>query len=181
MNFIDYKNKKYPSYTANGNAAQFILPFAKYLCIGTGYDIGCAKKEWSLPGSIPIDSVFNNGYDAYNLPEENVDYIFSSHCLEHLEDWIYALNYWISKLNIGGCLLLYLPHYNQEYWRPWNNRKHFHVFTEQLMHDFLLQHPDICKDTIMVTGADLNFSFAVHAIKISNTSIPKRHQIYNVQ
>jgi hypothetical protein len=27
-------------------------------------------------------------------------------------------------LNENGTLFLYLPDYSQEYWRPWNNKKH---------------------------------------------------------
>ena len=37
---IEFKNKKYPYFQAQGNAAQFALPFAKWLCRGVGYDIG---------------------------------------------------------------------------------------------------------------------------------------------
>ena len=181
MSFIEFKNKKYPLCTAGGNAAQFIIPYAKYFCIGEGYDIGCAKKEWALPGAIPIDIAFNDGYDAYRLPDKKIDYIFSSHCLEHLEDWIYALEYWIYNLKVGGNLLLYLPHYNQEYWRPWNNRKHYHVFTEQILRDFFVQHKDICKDTLIITGPDLNYSFAVYAKKISETHTPVEHKPYIVK
>lgn len=178
MSFVEFNNKKYPACTAAGNAAQFIIPYAKYFCTGTGYDIGCAKPEWSLPGSIPVDITFNNNVDAYHLPDTQVDYIFSSHCLEHLEDWVYALDYWISKLKIGGCMLLYLPHYAQEYWRPWHNRKHYHVFTAQIMHDYFVQHPDMCKDTLIVTGSDLNYSFAVHAKKIHDAHVPVPHKLY---
>jgi SAM-dependent methyltransferase len=178
MSFIDFNNKKYPVLTARGNAAQFIIPYAKYFCFGEGYDIGCAKIEWSLPGSIPIDKTLNSDFDAYNLPNKKVDYIFSSHCLEHLDDWVYALDYWISKLKINGCLLLYLPHYTQEYWRPWNNRKHYHAFTEQILHDYFIQHKDICKETLIITGPDLNYSFAIHAKKIADTHIPKKHKTY---
>lgn len=43
MKFLRFKDKNYPLYTAEGNAAQFILPFAKYFCketlIITGQDL----------------------------------------------------------------------------------------------------------------------------------------------
>ena len=106
---LDFNGKKYPAFQETGNAAQFVLPYAKYICIGFGYDIGCAKKEWAFPDSIPIDILFDDDYDAFNLPDKKADYIFSSHCLEHLDNWVEALDYWIGKLNKGGNLFLYLP------------------------------------------------------------------------
>jgi len=176
--FINYKDNIYPFFQTEGNAAQFIIPFAKKICKGEGLDIGCAKREWALPWAKPIDTLFNDGYDAFNLPEGKFDFIFSSHCLEHLEDWVYALEYWISKLKIEGKLLLYLPHYDQEYWRPWNNRKHYHAFTPEIIKDFLSNHGDICSDTLQVTGRDLNYSFAAYAVKVSDMHIPAKHKIY---
>lgn len=178
QDFVFYKNKYYPKFQTEGNAAQFIYPFAKAVCKGEGLDIGCAKKEWALPWARPIDSLFNDGFDAYNLPPGEFDFIFSSHCLEHLEDWVYALEYWIYKLKLGGNLLLYLPHYDQEYWRPWNNRKHYHAFTPEILNDFFLNHIDICKDTFYITGKDLNYSFAIYAHKSSNKHYPQKHKVY---
>jgi hypothetical protein len=32
---------------------------------------------------------------------------------------------------------LYLPHYSQEYWRPWNNRKHIHAFVPETIVDYM--------------------------------------------
>ena len=83
---INYKGSEYPSFQTIGNASQFAIPFAKHVCKGYGYDIGCMKKEWSFPGSTPIDLDFDDPYHADNLPDGEVDYIFSSHCLEHVPD-----------------------------------------------------------------------------------------------
>jgi ADP-heptose:LPS heptosyltransferase/predicted SAM-dependent methyltransferase len=41
---------------------------------------------------------------------ESVDAIFSSHCLEHVEDYQAALKAWWTLLKDGGHLCLYLPH-----------------------------------------------------------------------
>ena len=128
---IEFNNKKYPSFQADGFAAQFAFPFAKHICEGIGFDIGCNKEEWSFPGSIPIDLSFDDEYHAMNLPG-SVDYIFSSHCLEHLDSWIDAITYWVNDiLKPGGNLFLYLPHKSQEYWLPWNNKKHKHILHEE--------------------------------------------------
>ncbi len=152
----NYKNNTYPVFQTTGNAAQFAIPFALHVCKGYGYDIGCAKKEWSFPGSIPIDTIFDNGWDANNLPEQNADYIFSSHCLEHVDNWVVTMDYWYSKLNPGGVLFLYLPDYSQTYWRPWNNRKHKHIFTSLIIKDYMC---DRGYKNIFTSGIDLNNSF----------------------
>jgi SAM-dependent methyltransferase len=137
MKTILYKDKLYPGIQLEGNAAQYAIPFAKKFCEGVGYDIGCNRLEWAFPGAMAVDLAFNDGFDAYNLPDKKVDYIFSSHCLEHLPDWVGALDYWTSKLKKGGVLFLYLPHYSQEYWRPWNNRKHIHAFVPETIVDYM--------------------------------------------
>ena len=57
---IEFKGELYPKFQSEGNAAQFALPFAKQVCKGRGYDIGCNRLEWSFPGSIPIDIAFKD-------------------------------------------------------------------------------------------------------------------------
>ena len=158
MNIIEYNGKKYPKFQSMGFASQFAIPFAKYFCEGVGYDIGCMKKEWSFPNSIAIDKSFNDGYDAFNLPLKNVDYIYSSHCLEHIENWVDALEYWYDVLKIGGVLFLYLPHYNQEYWRPWNNKKHKHTLNIDIIKDWM-KHKKF--NNIFNSERDLNDSFMI--------------------
>ena len=50
-----------------------------------------------FPGSTPIDLDFDDPYHADNLPDGEVDYIFSSHCLEHVPDW--AGTFYIGQRN----------------------------------------------------------------------------------
>lgn len=162
MKTINFEGQSYPEFQSLGNASQFAIPFAKHVCFGTGYDIGCMKPEWSFPGSIPIDLEFEEPWDANNLPDKLVDYIFSSHCLEHVSDWISTLDYWYDKLVFGGVLFLYLPDFSQRYWRPWNNRKHKHVFTPKILEEYL-KHKGY--KNIFVSGVDLNNSFMCIAEK----------------
>jgi hypothetical protein len=162
VEIIEFKNKKYPYFQSIGNASQFAIPFAKHICSGKGYDIGCMKNEWAFPGSIPIDLNFDDDYHAKNLPENNVDYIFSSHCLEHILDWVSVMDYWYDTIKDGGVLFLYLPDYSQEYWRPWNNRKHFNILTPKIVEDYML---DKGYKNIFVSGIDLNNSFIIFGQK----------------
>ncbi len=164
---IRHNNIDYPAFQAQGFAAKFAIPFAQQVCFNVGYDIGCNRKEWAFVDSdgieaIPVDPEIHKAYDAYDLPELKVDYIFSSHCLEHLRDWVEALDYWATKIKRGGVLFLYLPHYSQTYWRPWHNRKHKHCFTPEILKDYLT---DRGWNKIFVSGVDLNNSFCVIAEK----------------
>lgn len=158
MDLIEFDNEMYPKFQSLGNASQFSIPFAKHFCKGVGYDIGFCKEEWKYPGATGIDYSMNNGFHADNLPEDTVDYIYSSHCLEHVVNWTNTLEYWISKLKNGGTLFLYLPDISQKYWRPWNNKRHNHVLTPEIINVFLKDHR---MKNIFVSGIDLNNSFMV--------------------
>tara|TARA_Y100000389_G_scaffold54876_1_gene50742 strand:+ start:384 stop:878 length:495 start_codon:yes stop_codon:yes gene_type:complete len=155
---IKFNGKNYPEFQTIGNAAQFIRPYAEILCEGEGYDIGCGKVEWAIKNAIPIDLTIDDEFDAFNLPNKKVDFIFSSHCLEHLNDWVDALDYWIDTLKSDGLLFLYVPHYSQEYWRPWNNRKHKNIFTPEILTDYLISKN---MNNIFSSSFDLNNSFSV--------------------
>lgn len=155
---IQHNGNIYPAFQAEGNAAKFAIPFAKEVIPegSTGFDIGCNRKEWAYPNAITVDPVIDPTFDAYNLPPLTVDFIFSSHCLEHLPNWVDALDYWKTKLHVGGILFLYLPDYSQSYWRVWNNRKHIHTFTPQIIRDYLTERG---WGNVFVSGVDLNNSF----------------------
>lgn len=160
MKVIQYKGNIYPEFQAQGFAAKFAFPYAKEVCKGIGFDIGCNRLEWSFPDSIPIDITFNDGKDALNLPYK-VNYIFSSHCLEHLDNWVDALNYWTSSIKQGGTLFLYLPHPEQEYWMPYNNRKHIHCLYPQMIERYLKDSEKY--KNIFISQRDLNHSYMVMA------------------
>lgn len=121
---FSYNGKTYPEYLKRGNACQFIAPTALQFCQGEGLDIGAGK--WPLPGAKPIDMAL--GHNGMALPYKQYDYIFSSHCLEHLVNPVKALEHWKANLKPGGVLFLYLPHPDMEYWRPQHCRKHLHLF-----------------------------------------------------
>lgn len=159
---VKYRGEVYPAFQANGNAARFCMPFAKEVCKGVGLDIGCNRVEWCFPDAIPIDPEINE-YHAHHLPEGEYDYIFSSHCLEHVPDWVAAIELWISRLKSGGVLFLYLPDYSQHYWRVWQNRKHLNIFTPEIIKDYLVFSNMF--SVIFVSGVDAYNSFTAFAEK----------------
>jgi len=152
-----YNNITYPEYIKHGNACSFIEPFAKQFCVGEGLDIG-GFADWVYSDSTPINIVIQDEYDAYNLPNKKYDYIFSSHTLEHLPKYVEALEYWKTRLKKGGCLFLYLPHPDMEYWRPQNNRKHYHVFYPNDINKVLV---DLGYKDVINSERDLLWSFSV--------------------
>jgi len=162
MEIIEHENKIYPIFQTKGYAAKFTLPFATEMLFGEGLDIGCNRPEWAFPGAKLIDLEIDDEWDAYNLPEEEYDYIFSSHCLEHLSDWVGALDYWTTRLKTGGTMFLYLPHYSQTYWRPWNNRKHLSILEPHYLNDYFVNRGFM---NVITTGHDLNNGFNAVAEK----------------
>jgi len=119
-----YRGQRYPVYLKHWNMTQFIEPIAKQFCQGFGLDVGAGK--WPLKGSRPID--ITRGESAEALPEGEWDYVYSSHCLEHVNDPVSVLEHWKSRIRPGGVLFLYLPSPDMRYWRPSNCRRHRHIF-----------------------------------------------------
>ena len=166
--YFNYKGNDYLDIQKEGFAAQYCFPFAKKLCKGDGVDVGCNRLEWAFPTARPIDLDFKDGYHAMNLPMNpndefgEWDYIFSSHVLEHLNDWVGVLDYWLQNIRKGGVIFLYLPDYSQEYWQPWNNRKHVNILTPKYLKDYFEERG---VEKVLVSGVDLYNAFTVVAIK----------------
>lgn len=137
--FHEYGGELYPDYLTHGNAAANVLGIAQEYCAGAGIDIGA--NQWPFPGATPIDdSAAENAHSLDRFPDASLDYVFSSHCLEHLAQWQDALRLWIRKLRPGGILFLYLPHESCALWRPgapWVGGAHKWSPTWQVLVPFL--------------------------------------------
>jgi len=97
-----------------------IVPFTR----GRGLDLGCGPFK-AFPHFIGVDNghhaeefgwkfkpdVSVNSCDDLSLfGDSSMDFVFSSHLLEHIDDHILALKEWMRVLKDGGYLILYLPH-----------------------------------------------------------------------
>lgn len=113
-----YKGQKYPDYLFMGGAGVAIFRVAQKFIHGTGVDIGAGY--WEFPGATPIDPGRGAGKDTpiENIKKASLDYIFSSHTLEHVAEWEAALVQWVSLLKKGGRIFLYLPHPDCLIWKP---------------------------------------------------------------
>jgi SAM-dependent methyltransferase len=169
---INYDGQIVPEYISKGHHSRFIQPLALEVCKGLGLDIGCNREEWKLPGSFGIDPAIPGcTWDAFNLPFNKLDvlrewdYIFSSHCLEHLPDYMKALRLWTSVIKPGGTLFLYLPHYNCKHWRPhvkMSSSVHYHQFYPCQMQEIF---EELGYTNIFTSDCDLAYSFAIMGTK----------------
>lgn len=87
----------------------------KYITDDT-LDIGCGGSKIT-PGAYGVDGRQMDGVNfvvetLYGLPNKihrKFSVVYSSHCLEHLQDDYLALIEWASMIKDGGHLILYLP------------------------------------------------------------------------
>lgn len=164
MTTIKFKYQTVPKFITEGFHSQYAFPYATKLCTGKGLDIGCSEPAWALPGAIPVDIKLDDEYDAYNIPEGEYDYIFSSHCLEHLPDYKKALEYWLDNMKSGGTLFLYLPHPDCLYWQPNEQptKLHLHTLTPFIMEELFRE---LGMKNIFCSERDLAYSFAIYGTK----------------
>lgn len=164
--FYKYKKILYPEYLKKGNAVSYIIDKARAHCLGKGIDIGAG--EWPLPDAIPIQKQeHQNAYKLDKFPDGTLDYVFTSHCLEHLGNWKDAITLWIRKLSIDGILFLYLPHKSMRLWNPggpWVGEDHKWVPTYEVLNDFLKENQmEIVEYN---SGKDRFWSFHIVAKKV---------------
>jgi len=121
-----------------------IVPFTR----GKVLDLGCGPEK-AYPHFVGVDNCKDTELfgiqmrpdlvveDCSRLSEsiepESCDAIFSSHLLEHIEDYRAALRDWWSCIRVGGYLVLYLPHKGlyPNIGTPGANPDHKHDFLPQ--------------------------------------------------
>jgi SAM-dependent methyltransferase len=113
-----YTGKFYPDYLTVGGASYAIFREASRFCRGRGVDVGAGL--WPLPDAAAVDISRGPGAgrSISDFEDGCLDYIFSSHCLEHVENWSETLAEWVRKLRCGGIIFLYLPHPDCAIWHP---------------------------------------------------------------
>ena len=111
--------------------------FDKYLSGKNVLDIGYQGVKGVsctiVPYAIGIDCD-TPGYDGLHLPVDtkSQDAVYSSHCLEHIEDHAAAICEWFRVLKIGGYLVLTVPHqylYERKSIYDGNGTGHVHFYT----------------------------------------------------
>lgn len=125
-----------------GNEADKIKYLAVPYTRGLGADVGCGPQK-AFKHFIGIDDKTDTHLHGFviepdveaaaeNLPfdDAELDFVFSSHTLEHIADYKSALREWWRVLRVGGHLVLYLPHADlyPRMGEPWSNADHKHDF-----------------------------------------------------
>ena len=85
--------------------------YGKYLSGDNVLDIGGGDGPAIVPHAKIIDIGFP-GYDGLILPflTSSQDAVFSSHCLEHVDDPVATLKEWFRVLKPKGHLIITVPH-----------------------------------------------------------------------
>ncbi len=89
--------------------------FRRYMSGDVVLDVGHKgynnpKGVTVIPSAIGVDLDYP-GYDGKRLPfaDESADTVYSSHCLEHIDDYQDVLRDWHRVLRIGGFLVCVVP------------------------------------------------------------------------
>ncbi len=122
--------------------------FFDLYCQGKGIDIGAGCDPVTPTAEVwdkdhgHGDATFMNG-----KKDASYDYVYSSHCLEHIKDLSLALNNWWRLVKPGGYLIILIPHrnlYEQKHELP----SRFNVGHE---HFFLIDRDEV-PSTIGIVG-----------------------------
>lgn len=106
-----------------GDGLRWIYRLAKVYLHGQGLDVGAAffKNQYGgWPGAVPVDLSIPGSGSATKLIQADAsqDYVFSSHCWEHVADPEAAAREAWRVLKPGGLLFLYLPFPGHPPWDP---------------------------------------------------------------
>lgn len=119
--------------------------FDTYL-VGSGIDIGCGPDKLQSPYASYLDDADRllkfecRGWDVGDgdaqkmagIADESFDFVYSSHCLEHMVDPSEALRNWWRILKPGGFLVVVVPDedlYEQGCWPSRGNGDHKTTWT----------------------------------------------------
>lgn len=126
--------------SARANRRRARSPLWQRVLTGHGIDIGCGddpvNREQLFPGITDLETFDIEQGDASYMtkykPQEVYDFVFSSHCLEHLPSPAGALMEWWALVKIGGFLSFTVPDedlYEQGLFPSRWNADHKHTFT----------------------------------------------------
>ncbi|CAN5515016.1 hypothetical protein BH10ACI4_BH10ACI4_01070 [soil metagenome] len=72
-------------------------------------------KFYFTPEKSPGKSMFREGSDLANIPDNSYDFVLSSHNLEHMANPVKALREWKRVLRPEGALIVVLPYYKKTF------------------------------------------------------------------
>jgi SAM-dependent methyltransferase len=110
---------------------QFWGPLEHSVLTGKGIDIGCGPDPVT-PNARPFDVAEGDANTITQYVKEQFDFVYSSHCLEHMHDPWNALLEWWQLVRPGGHLFFLVPDedlYEQGFFPSRFNKDHKSTFT----------------------------------------------------
>jgi len=98
---------------------------------GEGIDIGCGTDP-VFPHVMPFDLAQGDANEILRHVDRTFDFVYASHCLEHMRDPRAAIAQWWALVRPGGVLFVIVPDedlYEQGFWPSRFNRDHKWTFT----------------------------------------------------
>ena len=125
---------------------------------GRGIDIGCGND----PVRPDAERFDRDRGDANRITDyvkaRTFDYVFSSHCLEHMVDPTGALLQWWALVRRGGVMVIVVPDedlYEQGYWPSIFNADHKHTFRIGKDRSWSPVSTDLVKLVASLSGAEI--------------------------
>jgi SAM-dependent methyltransferase len=119
--------------TSKAYARRLREGYFERIFVGEGIDIGCGDDPLT-PDCLHWDKAEGDAQELPGLCPEQFDWVYSSHCLEHLTDPPRAVQRWWEVLRPGGHMLVVVPDedlYEQGIWPSRFNPDHRWSFTIQ--------------------------------------------------
>lgn len=167
------KERKIGTESSKSYHRKVITGFFVSFMHGKGLDIGFAGY---IEGAEPIMShncigvdINYPGYDGRILPflDNSQDYVYSSHCLEHISDYKQAIQEWYRVVRFGGHIVTVVPHkylYEKKHALPskWNeDHKRFYTPASLLQEFEQALNPNSYRVRFLEDGAE-GFDYNIH-------------------
>lgn len=146
-----------------------LVPYTR----GSGLELGCGPwkafrhfigidaKEYREAGPDGPSLVMDCSHLG-SFADRGYDFVYSSHLLEHLKDTRAVLKEWMRVIDVGGHLVLYLPHrdFYPNIGEPGGNEDHKHDFVPEDIIDAMLEvAPDweLVENQVRSAGDEYSF------------------------
>jgi len=145
--------------TAKCEKNRLISGHYAYYLRGNGIDIGSGDSPLVVPsGKVRAWDVFDGDAQLLEgVPDNSFDFVYSSHCLEHMRDVAEALSHWRRVLKPGKHLYVVVPDYElyeKCQWPSIYNGDHKHSFSSRITRTMVERenHWNVELDLVPVLG-----------------------------